>query len=31
MIARKNGIALLCITLGLILLLTVCSKLPSRL
>ncbi len=29
MIARKNGIALLCITLGLILLLTVCSKLPK--
>ena len=29
MIARKNGIALLCITLGFILLLTVCSKLPK--
>ena len=29
MIARKNGVALLCITLGLILPLTVCSKLPK--
>ena len=29
MIARKNGIALLCITLGFIFLLTVCSKLPK--
>ena len=29
MIARRNGIALLCITLGFMFLLTVCSKLPK--